>query len=299
MIMTGKLRPSRLRPLIDFIRGAGVAALIAASPVFSAGTALSADSIGSVTAVRNEVRVVHSGNTAALGVNNRDPVQFLDDYETMAGARLKLLFDDDSLLTLGEKTKLQINENIYDPAQNKRSAVMSILSGRIRVLVGKIFTGAGSKFEIHTPTAVAASRGTYYIVWLFDQSGKPATGVLTLDGAVDVSNIDPAVEGTVSLGPNQFTTVSEGSPPAEPAPVNQPLLNDLVSETELPDQSMEIIPADLLRPEPSLISGPEPALSVGFNPPSAPEEAGLPSTPPILQQPASETTKVSVQIEVP
>jgi hypothetical protein len=257
---------------------------IASTPYASAQ-----QSIGAVSTVKKQVHVTHPGQDQVLLVKSGDGVIFQDTYETEAEARAKLLFQDDSLLTLGEKTRLQITENVYNPAQDQRSAVMKLLSGRVRVLVGKVFTGAGSKFEIHTPTAVAASRGTYYIVWLFMQDGKLATGIAVLEGTVEAGNIDGTISGTVQLGPNQYTIVTDTAPPTTADSIHPDLLADLLSSTELPDELKDLAPPDLVQTPDDLFS-----LTM-----FADIEDGLPGLPPILQQPSLGTTPVLVEIQFP
>lgn len=269
--------------------------------------------IGSVTVVRNKVQVAHRGEKSPIAVKGRDPVLFLDRYETFSRARLKLLFEDDSLLTLGEKSSLEIAENVYNPKARQRKSVMKLLSGRARVLVGKIFSGTGSKFEIHTPTAVAASRGTYYIVWLFVKDGKIASGVVSLAKKVDVKNIDPAVSGAVTVGPNFYTVVVEGSPPTAPAPIDPKLLEELLDSTALDDSFAEPIPllTDLINqgltsiPSPGSLPGAKsrifPARGREFFPEAdeISEEPGVPPVPPIPQQPAGATSPATLEINFP
>jgi len=134
--------------------------------------AQSSQSIGNVTAVQRQVEVVHSGVSGVSVATVGASVFFKDAYETKSQAKLKLLFEDDSILSLGENTKLQITENIYNPNQDQRSTIIEMSNGTVRALIGKIFGGPGSKFEIHTLTAVAAARGTYFIVWTFKEE-KP------------------------------------------------------------------------------------------------------------------------------
>lgn len=252
--------------------------------------------VGAVTTVQKKVHVTHPGRDQVLLVSPGDGVLFLDTYETEAEARAKLLFVDDSLLTLGEKTRLQITENVFDPDQNRRSAVMKLLSGRVRVLVGKVFTGAGSKFEIHTPTAVAASRGTYYIVWMFDQNGAAGTGVGVLEGEVEVRNLDPNVAGSVRLGPNQYTTVSQTAPPASPASMEAAMRSDLLAATEAPDEVKDSIPFRFDQVEPSFILDVKGG-TVSF--PWPKRKSDLPAVPDILQQPSLNRTPVNVEIKFP
>ncbi|MEK6684662.1 MAG: FecR family protein [Nitrospirota bacterium] len=250
--------------------------------------------------VQKQVHVTHTGQDQILLVKAGDGVLFMDTYETQAESRAKLLFEDDSLLTLGEKTKLQITEHVYDPAENRRRTIMKILSGRARVLVGKVFSGAGSKFEIHTPTAVAAARGTYYIVYLFERAGHLMTGVLSLAGEVDVRNTDASIRGVVKLRPNQYTIVGRGSPPVAAALMDPGLSAELQSSTEVEEEREEAIPSDIQEPSADLVADTVPEVTVEVQPaPPATVESGVPSVPPIAQQPVPPTTPVHVEIQFP
>lgn len=204
----------------------------------------SLQSIGNVTSVQRQVEVTHLGKEDVLIVRLGDSVLFKNVYETKSQARLKLLFDDESILSLGEDTKLQITENIYDPAQNRRSTVVSVVKGSVRALVGRVFGGAGSKFEIHTPTAVAAARGTYFIVWITTVGSHVLTRVVNIgdSGIVAVSNVNPTIEGSVNLGPNQHTIVEMGMLPSPAANIEPRLLGSLLVSTEVKDQTIEEIP---------------------------------------------------------
>ena len=233
-----------------------IALSLAAGIFLWAGPLMAQQTVGSVTGVKRAASVTHEGQDEIVLVRVGDSVLFMDTYETKARARAKLLFDDDSLLTLGQKTRLQITENVYNPAKNQRSTTMKVFSGRVRVLVGKIFSGTGSKFEIHTPTAVAAARGTYFIVWMMGSASNPTTGILTLEGLVEVRSPDPAISELVRLGPNEFTTVAKGGAPVKAAAIRSGLLAELLASTDVRDERNEIIPETLALPMTEDLSSP-------------------------------------------
>ncbi len=137
-----------------------------------------------------------------------------DIVETQKESRTKALFEDESLLTVGENSRIEITEHIYDPNQNLRRMVVRLVQGRLRVLVAKTFTGAGSKFEIHTPTAAAAARGTYFVVWV--ENGTSGVANIGSSGRVDFTS-----EGqTVGLMPGKFSIAPAGDPPTQPVAFN-------------------------------------------------------------------------------
>ena len=248
-----------------------------------AGPVIAQQTVGSVTGVKRAASVTHEGQDEIVLVRVGDSVLFMDTYETKARARAKLLFDDDSLLTLGQKTRLQITENVYNPAQNQRSTTIKVFSGRVRVLVGKIFSGTGSKFEIHTPTAVAAARGTYFIVWMFGAT----TGILTLEGLVEVRSPDPAISDVVRLRPNQFTTVAKGGAPVKATAISSGLRAELLASTEVKDEWDESIPESLASPITVVFPPPRPVLPEREEKSEKSEDDWIPppSLPPIDQQP--------------
>jgi len=275
--------------------------------------------IGNITAVQREVNVIRPGKLDVELVTLGGSVLFKDFYETKQEAKLKLLFDDDSILTLGENTQLEITENIYDPKENRRSTVFSMVNGSVRALVGKIFGGPGSKFEIHTPTAAAAARGTYFIVWK-PEKGKGPTGVVNIGekGLVEVNNIEPTVEGSVMLQKNQYTMVEEGQAPTPAARIDLKLLGSLLLKTEVKDKVVKEVPKGMeapgsdvsmetLSPIPGQIPGIEQASLEGevFTETTITDGGEFPTIPPLPQQPemgpgaGGGETPVTVTVDFP
>ena len=166
--------------------------------------------IGLYTTVQGAVTVTHPRAANTLPVNVDDEVLFKDVIQTRNESRTKAFFDDDSILTVGEKSQVEITEHIYDPDRNLRRMVVKLVQGRVRALVAKVFNGPGSAFEIHTPTAVAAARGTYFVVWV--ENG--VTGIVNIG---DAGRVDFTSEGkTVSVAPGNYSVAAAGEPPVQP-----------------------------------------------------------------------------------
>jgi hypothetical protein len=225
------------RPAHSLIPTAALITALLAGSATGAGAA-SPDAIGLFTALRGTVTDTHPGQPAATKVNVRDDVLFKDLIETQRESRTKALFQDDTLLTLGENSRIAITEHVYDPSRNSRSMTVNLAKGKLRALVGKVFEGAGSKFEIHTPSAVAAARGTYFVVWIEEQSPapQPRTGVVNIG--------DPGIVAftsggkTVLVGPQQYSVAAPGQPPSPPAAFSSathPDVQDAIVGTELED----------------------------------------------------------------
>ncbi len=167
-------------------------------------------SIGLFTAAQGNVTVTHPGTARVQPVNVHDEVLFRDVIETQNESRTKAFFEDDSILTVGENSKVEITEYIYKPDQNTRRTVVKLLQGQLRALVSKVFTGSGSKFEIHTPTAVAAARGTYFVVWFEDG----VSGIANIGHSGRVAFTSGGTE--IIVDPGRFSTAVAGGVPTQP-----------------------------------------------------------------------------------
>jgi hypothetical protein len=171
------------------------------------------EDIGIFTAVEGRITVTRPSIGAATAVKLQDTVLFRDTIETDKESRTKALLNDDSILTVGEHSRVEITEHLYDPTRNVRSVVVNLVQGKVRALVGKVFAGSGSKFEIHTPTAVAAARGTYFVVWHVDG----ASGIANIGNHGDVDFQSGGQ--TVRVNPGNFSmTPPGGGPPSPQAP---------------------------------------------------------------------------------
>jgi hypothetical protein len=170
------------------------------------------DGIGFYTAVLGQASVTHPGEDRVFPVKLHDEVLFKDVIQTQNESRTKALFQDDSMLTVGENSRVEIDEYIYNPEKNVRQAIVKLMQGQVRALVSKVFKANGSRFEIHTPSAVAAARGTYFTVWV--ENGQ--SGIINIGekGRVDFTSGGM----TVVVDPGYFSIAHEGQAPSAPLP---------------------------------------------------------------------------------
>jgi len=204
--------PRQLFPIVAILASAFCLATTAVAEQLPLQASVQED-IGIFTAVEGRITVTHPSAGAATAVKLQDTVLFRDTIETAKESRTKALLNDDSILTVGEHSRVEITEHMYDPTRSVRSVVVNLVQGQVRALVGKVFAGSGSKFEIHTPTAVAAARGTYFVVWHVDG----ASGIANIGAHGDV---DFQSGGhTVSVVPGTYSlTPPGGGPPSLPQP---------------------------------------------------------------------------------
>jgi len=200
---------------------------------FQVGTLTSAqaDVVGRLTQVDGRVDLLKGGKLPATPVKVSDGVQLGDVLRTKSLSRAQITFIDNSTLTISPESRVGIEAYMFDPAQNKRNAVVQLFQGLAHVVVSKIFKAAEPDFIVKTHTAVTGVRGTDFGVRLHPNSSE----ILNFEGLLQVGNILPEVGqlfrrafklaysfGSGGGGPHhwvflkamQGTTVGLGQPPS-------------------------------------------------------------------------------------
>jgi hypothetical protein len=96
-------------------------------------------------------------------------------------ARLALRFDDGTVLTIGEKARLSLDEFVFRPAGESRLHFAVV--GALRFVSGKLADGATREASVTTAVATIGVRGTDF--WGGPIDGQ--FGVVLLEGAIVIS----------------------------------------------------------------------------------------------------------------
>ncbi len=115
---------------------------------------------------------------------------------------------------VAENTEFRIGR-LQKFANQSRLTTIEVLRGQVRLQLRR-FTSPLSRFEIATPSGIAAVRGTEFGV---DVDPKERMTVATETGQVDVS----AQSQTVAVTQGLATVVFPGQPPQQPRPVDRVL----------------------------------------------------------------------------
>jgi hypothetical protein len=163
-----------------------------------------AEIVGSFTLVKPKVSLIRAGKE--LIPCEGHSVAIGDLITTGEEARARILFKDDSILTLAQNTKLEIKEYLIE--KDKRNSIISLQAGKLRTEVTKFLTPE-SKFEVHTPTAIAGARGSD---WLSVVESNPKTTIYCLHGSISIVNPEfPTQILTLTVG--QYAVVEAGMAP--------------------------------------------------------------------------------------
>ncbi|MDP3937122.1 MAG: FecR family protein [Deltaproteobacteria bacterium] len=259
--------------------GLAVLSMLSAPPALAQAVG---KSVATVAERALPAEVKRSGQTDWAEIEDGGEVLLGDTLRTGEGGRLKIVFNDKSIMILAENTLLEITQHVYDPAAKERTSLFKLYEGKVRAIVGELF-GAQSRFEIETPVAVAGVKGTDFET----HHPKPCSTVYTQLGDSYARNVNPAVSGDVVVPGGFMTTICEGAKPTDPVEASEEFLEGTIPlrglDTTRPgtppmDGFPPLGPDNQLPGKPNIPPGPQPNIpptSTGGLPPG-----GAPVTPP-------------------
>ena len=205
--------------------GSGRAIALLLMATLLVARAAAAEDVGAVAALEGTAEVQRGGTWSALAPGAS--VQLGDHVRTAAASRLKLLFRDDSVLNLAERSELVIDEQVAGAAP---TSSFSLLLGKVRAVVNDRYSAKGAAFEVKSPTAIAGVRGTSFIAG-YDQS-RDETQIVGLEHTTVVRGVaDPNGTKQVKVGPGQSTTIGRGKMPTLPIKLPASAIRVLTGET--------------------------------------------------------------------
>ena len=109
-------------------------------------------------------------------LENGSKVYYGDTIVVSEKSNAQVLFLDQTVITIGEKSELKIDEFVYDPETNDGKFVSNIKSGTIKIITGEISKKDPDNLEIKIPTGTIGARGTEFVV--LTESNNESTVVL-------------------------------------------------------------------------------------------------------------------------
>ncbi|HVM83853.1 MAG TPA: FecR family protein [Candidatus Binatia bacterium] len=114
--------------------------------------------------------------------------------ETLAGSAALIRFIDGSKLTIGAKSKVTLDNFVFNPEQNTGNAILNVSEGAFRFVTGAMPKGGTT---IQTPTATLTLRGTEVTVRV-QPNGDTLLNVIS--GLVDAKSNGTGQSKTVEPG---------------------------------------------------------------------------------------------------
>ena len=181
-----------------------------------------AEEVGIITALKGTV-IIQRGAEMISG-QTKAKILLNDTISVMEFSRVKIKFTDDSVLTLYNNSKMNVNEYFYKDDGKKGRSIIKLIDGKLKSLVGK------TEFEVHTATSVAAARGTHF----FLSCALDGCLLAVFEGVVGfASKIEEMTKREVLVESGSFSRVEvvDGKivNPSEPALMPNDMVKDLLS----------------------------------------------------------------------
>lgn len=170
------------------------AIVLAAVLSFAATMATASEEIGQVSRVQNESYALTDAGERRLAAG--DAIHLGERVFTGPGARIEIVFVDETSLTLGENAVMQMDTLVFDGTGG--TMALDMLSGAFAFTTGLIGQNDHEDVVVTTPVSTIGIRGTTFWGGPIDD----AYGVLILEGVIVVTTrggavvLDEVGEGT-------------------------------------------------------------------------------------------------------
>ena len=118
--------------------------------------------IGQVKTVEGEAYLVHDG--ARADATPGAAVFESDIVETGSDGSIGITFNDNTVISAGPNTQLELDEYSYNPSTLEGTMLADLLSGTLAVDSGDMVRGSADSMRVKTPSAILGVRGTKFLV---------------------------------------------------------------------------------------------------------------------------------------
>lgn len=206
---------------------------------------------------------------------------------THARSRAEIRLGDGILIRLKENTVFKLER--FKSRKDTLNVALRLLKGKILLKVAKL--GSGSRVRVRTPTAVAAVRGTMFVV----EAQASKTEIKVLEGTVRAAALgDAATDVDDSAGKDvtagQEVAAVQGQPLSEPEPLSA---EETAQETDWAQEAEIAAPETAVGEEPGSPEtepAPEPVTGDEQSPEVVEPESAPTESPEVQQDQSPEPT---------
>jgi len=192
-------------------------------------------SVGKVVDVSGKVVIMHLDETSGYNVMKNMSVYRGDTLITGSDSKVVIRLNDDSQISQGEISRIQLNQVVYSPKQQSRNAFIHMSSGSARFSVQKLKSYKNRRFRVKTATALIGVRGSDFVIQVKQDLTEVAAfedTELALIG-LDIPDIPPVI-----LHSYEKSKIASGESPTSPIPLSIEEMDGLKNEFLLDKQAM-------------------------------------------------------------
>lgn len=119
-------------------------------------------SIGKTKTSKGDIVVIRSGEKIPLNIG--DSLYQKDIIRTGADSSVGIIFEDNTILSMGPESEIVIDEYVFAPEKGILSMIARMIKGTASYLSGIIGRQSPESVKFNTPDATIAIRGTHFLV---------------------------------------------------------------------------------------------------------------------------------------
>lgn len=124
--------------------------------------ATSSGHVGVVKLLAGDVVVLRGGQSIKAEQNMK--LMQGDLISTGSSGRVGLIFEDDTVVSLGSNSSIAVESYLFKPEEKKLSFIARFFKGTASFLSGQIARLAPDNVRVETPRATIGMRGTHFLV---------------------------------------------------------------------------------------------------------------------------------------
>jgi hypothetical protein len=119
-------------------------------------------SIGKIKTLRGMVSAIRDSKEIPLNIG--DSIYQKDLLRTAADSAAGIIFEDDTILSVGPQTELAVDEYLFAPEKGALGMFIRMLKGTASYISGIIGRQSPESVKFQMPEAIIAIRGTHFLV---------------------------------------------------------------------------------------------------------------------------------------
>lgn len=179
--------------------------------------------IGTVSLVEGKATILRNGQT--LGANMGDKVENKDVISTQVNSKIKITFIDNTIVTIGKESSLNIEEYIFNTSTKEAKTELNVLKGAFHTITGEIGKVNPDKFKLKTKSASIGIRGTEFY-------GDENRIVCTQGRIIVLSN-----SVSVDVPSGNYINIFANQRPSAPLPLENNTLDNIIERLNTNNQS--------------------------------------------------------------
>ncbi len=179
--------------------------------------------IGTVSLLEGKATILRNGQT--LGANIGDKVENKDVISTQVNSKIKITFIDNTIVTIGKESSLNIEEYIFNTSTKEAKTELNVLKGAFHTITGEIGKVNPDKFKLKTKSASIGIRGTEFY-------GDENRIVCTQGRIIVLSN-----SVSVDVPSGNYINIFANQRPSVPLPLENNTLDNIIERLNTNNQS--------------------------------------------------------------